>query len=73
MGPFATVVLAGCLEALRWFFWGTAALIVLAIIAQYARHEEAASPLGLAAMALGFVVAGAICHRVAAAVSRKRR
>ena len=73
MGPFATVVLAGCLEALRWFFWGTAGLVVVAIIAQYWRRDEAASPLGLAAMALVFVVAGAICHRVAAAVSRKGR
>ena len=71
MGPFATAVLAGCLEALRWFFWATAGLVVLAIIAQYWRHDEAASPLGLAALALGFVVAGAICHRVAVAVSRK--
>jgi hypothetical protein len=34
MGPFSTAVAIGCLTALRWLFWLTAALMALLIIKQ---------------------------------------
>ncbi len=34
MGPLSTAVAIGCLSALRWLFWLTAALMALLIIKQ---------------------------------------
>ena len=73
MGPFATAVLVGCLQALGWFSWATAALVGAAIIAQYVRHDEMANPLGLAALALALAAAGFASRRVAALLTRKPR
>ena len=73
MGPFATAVLVGCLQALGWFFWATATLACAAVIAQYVRHDADANPSGLAALALALAVAGFASQRVAKLLARKPR
>ena len=51
MGPFATVMLGGCLNALRWLLWFTVGLIVVAILAMLWRGETPANPGALLVLA----------------------
>ena len=70
MGPFATAITVGCLDALRWLLWLVAALLLLLVVVQAARGDEAAAPvkmltLGAGAAALGFIC-GWASKRIAA-------
>ena len=73
MGPFATAVLVGCMQALGWFSWAAAALVCAAVVAQYARHDEAANPSGLAVLAMTLGLAGFACHSAAKFLIRNPR
>ena len=70
MGPFASTVLYGCLEALKWLLWATAGLLVVLIVTQALRGDADARPLVNLAMAGAFLVGGALC-RGAAALGRR--
>ena len=72
MGPFATAIATGCLDALRWLLWLVAALLVALVVAQYARGDQSASPLQLIALAGVAVVAGFACGLVSSRVAAAR-
>lgn len=61
MGPFATAIATGCLDALRWLLWLVAALLVALVVVQFARGDEGAAPLPLIVFAAAAVVAGYVC------------
>ena len=61
MGPLATAVCAGCLEAMRWLLWLVAALLGALVIVQGMRGDENAQPLALLTMAGVSALAGAVC------------
>lgn len=62
MGPIATAILKGCLEALKWLLWSVSALLLVLVIVQYFRGDAAANPaVNLITMA-AFAVAGYIAH-----------
>jgi hypothetical protein len=56
MGPLSTAVAIGCLLALRWLFWLTAALIVFLVIKKAVNDEFI--DIGLAIAAVAFVALG---------------
>lgn len=56
MGPFSSAVAIGCLTALRWLFWLTAALCA-ALIAKQMMAGDGLLP-GLALTVLAFAVLG---------------
>lgn len=56
MGPIASAVLAGCLGALQWLLWFSAALVVVMAGLTLFRGETSPSPPGLVVLAL--VMAG---------------
>ena len=61
MGPFATSVLIGCLNALRWLLWSTVGLIVVSMLAMLWRGETPVDPPGLLALALALAALGWAC------------
>jgi hypothetical protein len=65
--PLARAMLSGCLTALKWMLWVTAAsLLVLFVIALYGREGE--SPLKPIAFGIVVSLAGAwLCGRFARA------
>ena len=65
MGPFATAVSAGCLEALRWLLWLVAVLLVLLVVVQAVRGDDAAQPEKLLIMAAMAAAFGWLCSFVA--------
>lgn len=58
MGPVATAIAVGCLTALRWLLWLTAALLVVLIATQYVRGDQWAQPTANAALAAVMALAG---------------
>ena len=56
MGPFSTAVAIGCLSALRWLFWLTAALMAALVIKQAVSGEGVVYGVGVAA--IGFAALG---------------
>lgn len=58
MGPVATAIAVGCLTALRWLLWLTAALLVVLIAMQFARGDQWAQPGANAALAAAMAVGG---------------
>jgi hypothetical protein len=69
MGPFATAIATGCLDALRWLLWLVAALLLALVVVQYARGDEGASPLQMIALAAVAVVAGVTCGLVSTRIA----
>ena len=61
MGPFATAITVGCLDALRWLLWFVGALLVALIVTQRVRGDADAEPVKLMAMAAAAALAGWIC------------
>ena len=51
MGPFSTAVAIGCLSALRWLFWLTAALMGALVVKQAVSGEGVVYGLVIAAIA----------------------
>ena len=70
MGPFATVILAGCLKALGFLLWGIAAFIALLVVVQRLRGDAEADPVALMGVALVCLVLGFGCAKVGRAVGR---
>ena len=70
MGPFAAVVLAGCLKALGGLLWGVAGLMLLLIVVQRLRGDEGADPVSLLAMAAAFAAIGWGCIRAGRIAAR---
>ncbi len=69
MGPVATAVLSGCLQALKWLLWLVAALLLILVAVQYFRGDAAAkSVANLVTMAV-FAGAGLVAHLVAVKIS----
>ena len=61
MGPFATAITVGCLDAMRWLLWLVGALLVALIVVQTLRGDEGAQPAKFAMLALGAFGVGWIC------------
>ncbi|MDB5570050.1 MAG: hypothetical protein JWN93_1233 [Hyphomicrobiales bacterium] len=61
MGPFSTAVLIGCLQAMKYFLWALALLLVILVFAQWYRGE----PTGK----LIFIAIGAVLSLVGGTVS----
>ena len=72
MGPFATAIATGCLDALRWLLWLVAALLAALVVVQSIRGDESASPLRLIALAGVALVAGFACGVVSTRVAAAR-
>ena len=70
MGPFATVVLAGCLKALGVVLWGIAGLIVVLVVVQRLRGDGGADPVALMGVALVCLVLGFVCAKIGRAAGR---
>lgn len=70
MGLFSTAMLAGCLGALRWLLWGTAALLIALVAIQALRGDTDALPRSNLLLALVFLLAGSICSWAAGKVAR---
>jgi hypothetical protein len=61
MGPFASAIIIGCLDALRWLLWLVTALALAAMVAQWLRADQTVEPLSLIEMAAVCAVVGWIC------------
>jgi hypothetical protein len=69
MGPVATAVLSGCLQALKWLLWCVAVLLLILVIVQYFRGDAAAKPVANLLTMAAFAGAGIIAHWVAGKIS----
>jgi hypothetical protein len=70
--PLSRAVLAGCLTALQWMLWVTAALLA-ALFVVAAVHHRGESPLRpIAAGIVACVVGGWACGRIARRVEGDR-
>lgn len=65
MGPFSRVVLAGCLNAMRWLLWLTGVLLAISGVLHFVRGEEIPQSLALSALGIFCVVGGFGCGWVA--------
>ena len=61
MGPFATAIATGCLDALRWLLWLVAGLLVALVAVQAIRGDDAAQPAQLSIMAAVAAAVGQAC------------
>ncbi len=66
MGPFSTAVLIGCLQAMKYFLWALAVLLVVLVAAQWFRGE-ATGKLVFIAVGAAFALVGGIISGFAAA------
>lgn len=67
----STAILAGCLSALRWLLWATAALFLVLVSVQALRGDADALPKSNLLLALGFLIAGAVCGWAARRLARE--
>ena len=58
MGPLSTAILVGCLQALKWLLWATAALLVILVAVQAIRGDDGARPLANVIVAVLFFMGG---------------
>lgn len=72
MGPFASAVTIGCLDAMRWLLWLAAVLLAALIVVQNLRGDEAAQPAKFAALATGAFALGWICILVSRRLAARR-
>jgi hypothetical protein len=70
MGHISTAILAGCLNALGWLLWATAALLVVLVIVQALRGDADALPKSNLLVATAFLLAGGACAWAARRVAR---
>lgn len=70
MGPIASAIAIGFLEAVRWLLWIAAALLVVLIVVQALRGDAGASPLANAIAALAMAAGGWACRWAAAWILR---
>ncbi len=61
MGPIATAVLGGCLNALQWLLWFSAALAALTAVLTHFRGDSVPSPAALLILALALAAIGWVC------------
>ncbi len=73
MGPFASAVASGCLDALRWLLWLVAALLIALTAAQALRGDADAQPAQLLVMAAVCAAAGWLCGCLSGKALAKRR
>ena len=62
MGPVAKSVAFGCALALKWISWLTAGLLLILVVVQYMRGDEAASPQSNLLVLSAFACAGVVSH-----------
>lgn len=68
MGPFATAILAGCLQGMKYLLWLVAVLLLMLVLAQWLRGESAFKLALLSFMALLALGGGLVSGRAAAAL-----
>ncbi len=70
MGHVSIAILAGCLKALGWLLWATAALLILLVIVQALRGDSDALPRSNLLVATAFFIAGGACAWAGRRVAR---
>ena len=68
MGPFATAILVGCLQGMKYLLWLVAVLLVMLVLAQWLRGESAFKLVLLSFMALLALGGDLVSGRAAAAL-----
>lgn len=68
MGPFATAILVGCLQGMKYLLWLVAVLLLMLLLAQWMRGESAFKLATLSLMALLALGGGFVSGRAAAAL-----
>ena len=68
MGPFATAILVGCLQGMKYLLWLVAVLLLMLVLAQWLRGESAFKLALLSFMALLALGGGLVSGRAAAAL-----
>jgi hypothetical protein len=66
MGPFATAILVGCLQGMKYLLWLVAVLLLMLVLAQWLRGESAFKLVLLSFMALLALGGGLVSGRAAA-------
>ena len=70
--PLSRAVLAGCLSALQWMLWVTAALLAALFMVAVAHHRGKSPLRPIAAGILACAVGGFACGRIARRVEGDR-
>ena len=68
MGPFATAILVGCLQGMKYLLWLVAVLLLMLVLAQWLRGESAFKLVLLSFMALLALGGGLVSGRAVAAL-----
>jgi len=68
MGAFATAILVGCLQGMKYLLWLVAVLLLMLVLAQWLRGESAFKLALLSLMALLALGGGLVSGRAAAAL-----
>lgn len=68
MGPFATAILAGCLQGMKYLLWLAAVLLLMLLLVQWIRGESAFKLAILSIIALLALGGGFVSGRAAAAL-----
>ena len=68
MGPFATAILVGCLQGMKYLLWLVAVLLLMLVLAQWLRGESAFKLVLLSFMALLALGGDLVSGRAAAAL-----